>query len=70
MHFVPYSDVIILIQLQTNIGKMNLIQVYAPTASKSDEDIEKFYELLDDVLKIRKTRNITIEMGDHNAKIG
>lgn len=70
INFVPYSDRIMMIQLQTKIGRMNLIQVYAPTADKNDDEIEIFYEQLQYILKLTKKRDVTIVMGDYNAKIG
>lgn len=68
--FTPISDRIILLQLQTNKAKVNIIQIYAPTADKPDEEIELFYDNLQSVLSSTKTRDATIIIGDFNAKIG
>ena len=43
----PISDRIILVKLKGKHFDINLIQVYAPTAQCQDEEIEKFYENLD-----------------------
>ena len=49
--------------------KLKIIQVYAPTCSHSDEEVENFYE---DVQKAidRKRAHFMVIMGDFNAKIG
>lgn len=43
-NFTPVSDWIMLLQLQTNTVKLNIIQIYIPTADKCEEEIELFYE--------------------------
>ena len=68
--FSPYSNRILMIQINTNDKKVNIIQVYAPTADKTDNEIESFYEDLDNILKSTKTQDVTIIMGDLNAKVG
>ena len=47
-----------------------VIQVYAPTADSSDEDIEEFYSLVESTLKDLPNKDICIVLGDWNAKIG
>jgi hypothetical protein len=47
---------------------IRLIQVYAPTTAHEDEEVEEFYEQLDDTMQGTATH--TILMGDFNAKIG
>lgn len=70
VNFVPFSDRIIMLQFQTNEGKINVIQVYAPTADREENEIEEFYANLEEVLKSTKSNHSTIVMGDFNAKIG
>ena len=70
INFVPVSDRVIFLQLQTKTGKLNIIQGYAPTADKSDEEVEQFYEQIDQVLRSTKPRDSTIILGDFNSKIG
>ncbi|XP_023211886.1 craniofacial development protein 2-like, partial [Centruroides sculpturatus] len=36
LFFLPYSDRIILVKIKTNLGILNIVQVYAPTAEKDD----------------------------------
>ena len=68
--FIPYSERVMLLQISTSLGRMNILQVYAPTAEKNDDVIELFYSQINDMLKLTKEREITIIMGDFNANIG
>lgn len=68
--FIPISERVMILQLRTAHTKLNLIQVYAPTVNGSEEEIETFYQQIEEALKITKQREITIVMGDLNAKIG
>lgn len=48
---------------------LKIIQVYAPTSSRTDEEVEAFYE--DVSLALRETNaHFTILCGDFNAKLG
>ena len=49
--------------------KMKIIQIYAPTSTHTDEEMEIFYEDLDRALKKQKTQ-FTFVIGDFNAKVG
>jgi len=46
------------------------VQVYAPTADSTDEEIEEFYEGLEKVLDDLPKKDIKIITGDWNAKVG
>ena len=46
-----------------------VIQVYAPDTSHSDEDVEDFYQQLEDEVE-KANGDIVIVMGDFNSKIG
>lgn len=70
LSFTPYSDRVMLLQLKTHFGNMNIIQTYAPTADKEDNEVEEFYAELDDIYRNIKTNEITLVMGDFNAKVG
>jgi exonuclease III len=55
---------------KTKIRNVTIIQCYAPTENAENERKEHFYYILNKtVTKIRK-KNVTIIMGDLNAKIG
>lgn len=70
LDYVPLSDRVMLLKLQTSHRIMNILQVYAPTNDKSDTEIEEFYNKVDELLKLTRKGEITIVMGDLNAKIG
>jgi hypothetical protein len=48
---------------------IRFIQLYAPTSASEDDDIEDFYELVDEVMA-RGKATYNIIMGDFNAKLG
>lgn len=67
---VPLSDRMMLVKLRSNLFNTKIIQIYAPTADKPEEEIEQFYETLRRALKYTKGNEMCIIMGDFNAKIG
>ena len=44
--------------------------MYPPTSTATDADIESFYNQLQDVLDSLPNKDVTIVLGDFNAKIG
>lgn len=48
---------------------LKIIQVYAPTSTCSDEEIDAFYDDVDSALS-RRSSHYTLLMGDFNAKLG
>uniref|UniRef100_A0A8D8TK36 Craniofacial development protein 2 n=1 Tax=Cacopsylla melanoneura TaxID=428564 RepID=A0A8D8TK36_9HEMI len=69
-HFLPLSDRVALLQLNAQSRLLNIIQVYAPTGDKSIEEVEEFYKDVETAMKQTKSRDITIVLGDFNAKVG
>lgn len=67
--FVPINDRIMLLKLETAHCRWNIIQVYAPTSDTSDTEVEEFYNSIQEALKIVKTGEVVLVMGDVNAKI-
>ena len=68
----PVSPRIITAKFQTtnkNIS-LNIIQCYAPTNDADDETKEDFYQLFEETTRKLSTKDITIVMGDMNAKVG
>ena len=49
--------------------KFTVIQVYAPT-TKAKEDVEQFYDDLQDLLEITPPKNVLFIIGYWNAKVG
>ena len=47
-----------------------VVQVYAPTADSSDEEIERFYKDLEKVHNELPNKGIKVIVGDWNAKVG
>jgi len=64
------SERVLLVKLQGQPFNISIITVYAPTADSSEEDIDAFYESLEEAKSQCKSGEITIVMGDLNAKVG
>ena len=47
-----------------------MIQIYAPTADSTEEDIEDFYQQLEDTMANTGKKDVKVIIGDWNAKIG
>ena len=65
-----YSDRILLVTLSGKPFDIAILQVYSPTLEYQDEDIELFYEQIDEVLNQLKSQDIKIVIGDFNSKVG
>ena len=66
----PVSDRVITIRISAKPVNLTIIQLYAPTSTASDEEIDSFYEVVQDTLDSIPNGDITLLMGDLNAKIG
>ena len=68
----PISSRIITASFQTKQSriKANLIQCYAPTNDAEDSDKDNFYNTINAILNQQKEKDLTILMGDFNAKVG
>lgn len=69
-NFNTISDRMVTAQLNTKPVPLNIAQVYAPTSTSTEEEIESFYNILQNYKDSIKDREISIIMGDFNAKIG
>ncbi|XP_078580636.1 uncharacterized protein LOC144864435 [Branchiostoma floridae x Branchiostoma japonicum] len=70
MEWEPVSERIITARFTSRCQDTTIIQAYAPTNDASEADKELFYEQLQATMAKRKKRDITILMGDMNAKVG
>ncbi|GFS11485.1 craniofacial development protein 2 [Elysia marginata] len=66
----PISSRLISIRLATKPHNITAIQVYAPTSDHEDDEVEKFYEDLDNSIAKVPKKDILILQGDWNAKVG
>ncbi|XP_072040063.1 craniofacial development protein 2-like [Amphiura filiformis] len=64
------SDRVVLVKLAAKPFNLAIIQVYAPTADSDENDIAVFYEDLEKAMKQCKSDEITMVVGDLNAKVG
>lgn len=69
-HFLPLPGRVALLQLNAQGRQLNIIQVYAPTGDKVIEEVEEFYKDVETAMKQTKSKDITIVLGDFNAKVG
>ncbi|VDO61204.1 unnamed protein product [Schistosoma margrebowiei] len=49
---------------------MNIIQCYAPTNDYNEDPKDQFYDRLRSIIEKYPTKDLTILMGDFNAKVG
>ena len=56
--------------LQGKSFNITVIQVYAPTSNAEETEVERFYEDLQDLLKLTPTKDVLFIIGDWNAKVG
>ncbi|XP_072043194.1 craniofacial development protein 2-like [Amphiura filiformis] len=66
----PINERIITIRIQGKPMNMSVIQAYAPTSASSDEEIQQFYDQLQQAIDSIHKRDILVVTGDFNAKVG
>ena len=64
------SERIIILQIKAQKKSINIFQIYAPTAIKSNDEIEDFYHHVEEVLQSIDKRDGTLILDDLNAKVG
>ena len=57
------------VRFQGKPCNITVIQVYAPTSSAEEPEVEQFYEDLQDLLELIPTQNVLFIIGDWNAKV-
>ena len=64
------NDRMISIRFQGKPFNMTVIQVYAPTTNAKEDEIQWFYEDLQDLLELTPKKDVLSIIGDWNAKVG
>ncbi|KAI5750962.1 hypothetical protein M8J77_002882 [Diaphorina citri] len=67
---IMISDRVMAIRLNSSPVDLFIVQCYAPTADKSDEIIDAFYDQIREAVKHKKAREALFILGDFNAKVG
>ena len=49
---------------------ITVIQGYTPTSNAEESEVERFYEVLQDLLELTPTKDVLFITGDWNAKVG
>ena len=68
--YKPVNDRILTIRLLGQAKNITLIQVYAPTSAASEEEMDEFYDTLQNEVDNKESQDILIITGDFNAKVG
>ena len=69
MSCTPVYSRIISIRVSARPKNITIIQVYAPTSDHDDQEVEEFYEALENTIKQAPRKDIIIIQGDFNAKV-
>jgi len=64
------SDRLAMLSLQGKNNKIVFIQVYFPTTSYPDEDVEKLYDQIQKLIDNIPQRDFLFVIGDFNARVG
>ena len=64
------NDRIITIRIQGRALNLTIIQVYAPTTEATESDIEDFYSSFQEKFDAAPSKDIKLQIGDFNAKVG
>ena len=66
----PVPSRLISIRLRAAPFNITIIQVYAPTTGHDDSEIDHFYQQLQETTDQTPKKDILVEQGDWNAKVG
>ena len=58
------SDGVLVVKWQGKPLDVNIIPMYATIAERSDKDIDRFYEELDEAMKIHRSQDVTPVNGE------
>lgn len=68
--YIQHSESIILVKLNTKPSDTIIIQVYMPTSNEEDEEINRLYDELNNLIDKSKGEDNVIVLGYMNANIG
>ena len=63
------NDRMISVHFQGKPFNIRVIQAYAPTSNAEEAEVKRFYEDLQDVLKLTPKKDVLFIIGDWNAKV-
>ena len=64
------NDRMISVHFQGKPFNITVIQVYAPTSTAEEAEVERFYEDLQDLSELTPKKDVLFIIGDRNAKVG
>ena len=64
------NDTMISVHFQGKPFNKTEIQVYAPNTNAEEDEVEQFYEDLQDLLELTPKKDVLFIIGDWNAKVG
>ena len=64
------NDRMISVHFQGKSFNITVIQVYGPTSNAEEDEVEWFYEDLQDLLELTPKKDALFIIGDWNAKVG
>ena len=64
------SERIMSVTLKTNTGSVTIIQVYAPDSNYDDDEVENFYNILQQEIDTIPKKSTVLLIGDFNARVG
>ena len=70
MNYSAVSSRIMSIRIKANPMNISIIQIYAPTTTHEDQEIEDFYEIIEEEISKTPKKDFLIIQGDWNAKVG
>jgi len=68
-NFIPISDRVLFLQIQSNSVNMDIIQIYAPIVEESEEEVKFLYQSIQEVSCRLPKDDLIIIMDDFNAKL-
>ena len=59
-----------MVKLEGKPFNLNIIQVYLPTTSPEDEEVDTIYDTIENIAKPSKNNEVNVIIGEMNAKVG